>query len=74
MKPSKSSLHSDGLLAVVAGSDTTATTLSSVIYFLLLNTEKFKRLRREIDNYFPPGEGPMDPTQMVGMPYLNGCM
>jgi len=74
VKPSLHTVHSDGLLAVVAGSDTTATAFTAMWYYLLLNPSKFERLRNEIDTYFPPGEEPLEFMRMVNMPYLNGFM
>lgn len=67
-------MYSDGLLAVVAGSDTTATAISALVYFLLRDPVAFKRLRAEIDHYFPRDEEPVNFTRMAGMPYLNACM
>jgi cytochrome P450 len=67
-------IHSDGLLAVIGGSDTTATAFSVLWYYLLLNPAKFDHLRDEIDTYFPSGEEPLDFTRMASMPYLNACM
>lgn len=64
----------DGVLAVIAGSDTTATTLSAMWYYFLKNPDAFERLRAEIDKYFPPGEAPSNFSRMVNMPYLNACM
>ena len=61
--------------AVVAGSDTTATTLSSIFYFLLSNPACFTRLRADIDGAFPPGvKEPTDTTVLAQMPYLNAVM
>jgi cytochrome P450 len=74
VRPSLPVIYSDGLLAVVAGSDTTATTLTVMWYYLLLNPSKFERLINEIDAYFPPGEEPLDFTRMNTMSYLNGCI
>jgi cytochrome P450 len=65
---------SDGILAVVAGSDTTATTLTALWYYLLREPSTFDRLRKEVDAYFPSGEEPLDFTKMANMPYLNACM
>jgi cytochrome P450 len=67
-------IRSDGLIAVIAGSDTTATSLTAILYYLLLEPAKFDRLRSEIDAYFAPGEEPLDSTKMASMPYLNACM
>jgi len=67
-------VQSDGLLAVVAGSDTVATTLTVLWYYFLRNPLVLSRLRDEVDAYFPSGEEPLDFTRMVNMPYLNACM
>lgn len=65
---------SDGLLALIAGSDTAATALSHIFYFLLRNPACYQRLQREIDETFPRGEDTMDFTKQTEMPYLNACM
>jgi cytochrome P450 len=65
---------SDGLLAVIGGSDTAATTFTAIQYYLLLNPSKFDRLRNEIDAFFPHREEPVDFARMANMPYLNACM
>ena len=58
-----------------AGSDTAATTLSHLWYFLLSNPDCFARLRKEIDDAFPRGEDSMrDLTKQGAMPYLNACI
>ena len=74
MKPSMPVVYSDGTLAIIAGADTTATTLTALWYYLLLDPTNVDRLRREVDDYFPPGEEPVDFTRMVTMPFLNACM
>ncbi|PPQ68715.1 hypothetical protein CVT26_003621, partial [Gymnopilus dilepis] len=40
------------LLAIFAGSDTTATVISAAFYLLLTNPDKYKALQSEIDNAF----------------------
>ena len=74
VKPSMQVVMSDGLLAVIGGSDTTATTFTAIQYYFLLYPSKFDRLRNEIDAYFPHGEEPTDFARMANMPYLNACM
>lgn len=75
VKPTMPVIFSDGLLAVIAGSDTTATTFSALFYYLLRDPQKFDRLRDEVDKYFPREEGePLRFTKMVNMPYLNACI
>ncbi|EJD05634.1 high nitrogen upregulated cytochrome P450 monooxygenase 2 [Fomitiporia mediterranea MF3/22] len=64
-----------GELAIVAGSDTTSTTLSGVFFYLLTNPEYYARLREEVDAYFPLGEGePFDGTRLAEMKYLNAVI
>lgn len=64
----------DGLLAIIAGADTTASTLSHVFFRLLSNPETYKRLQAEVDQYYPPGENALDPTHYVRMSYLDAVM
>ncbi|KZP25877.1 high nitrogen upregulated cytochrome P450 monooxygenase 2 [Athelia psychrophila] len=73
-KPTMPVVFSDGGLAIVAGSDTTSTTLSVLWYFLLVHPEHFQRLRAEIDQFFPDRADTIDFTKMAGMPFLNACI
>ena len=64
-----------GELAIVAGSDTTSTTLSGVFFYLLTHPRCYARLREEVDEAFPPGEGePFDGARLAEMKYLNAVM
>ena len=74
-RPSKELIKVDGQVAIGAGGDTAATTLSHLWYLLLSNPGVMAKLRKEVDEYFPPGEeSPMDATVQSNMPYLNACM
>jgi cytochrome P450 len=73
-KPSRPTVTSDGVLAVIAGSDTTATSLAVLWHYLMLNPTAYKRLQEEIDGYFPPDEEPLDYAKMARMPFLNACI
>ncbi|KLO08951.1 high nitrogen upregulated cytochrome P450 monooxygenase 2 [Schizopora paradoxa] len=65
----------DGLLAIVAGSDTTTTALSGIFYYLMTHPLACKKLRAEIDATFPPLEGnPFDTSTLASMPYLNAVI
>lgn len=64
----------DGVLAIVAGSDTTATTLSSLFWALLSHPTAYRRLQAEVDRYYPPGEDASSTTHHLQMKYLNAVM
>jgi cytochrome P450 len=64
----------DGGLAILAGSDTTSSALTAVVYYILCNPAVYKRLQEEVDAAFPSGEEPLDMTRLSHMEWLNGCM
>ncbi|KAH9481263.1 Cytochrome P450 67 [Psilocybe cubensis] len=68
---------SDAFLAIVAGSDTTATVLSNIFFYILSDKMIFERLREEVDHNFPRKEGTApsdDSTKLANMPYLNAVI
>lgn len=83
-------LLSNSALVIIAGSDTTATVLSSLFLYLLStmpapyygSDEKrkhysnyYSRLQAEVDSVFPPGEGdPFDSSKLAEMPFLNAAL
>lgn len=67
-------LIADGMLAVIAGSDTTAIVLSHFLYYMMRHPECAEHLRREIDKAFPNGEEPLDFARLAELPYLNACI
>jgi cytochrome P450 len=74
-KPMMPNIVSDGALAVIAGSDTTAGALAVIFYHLVRYPSYRVRLQSEIDFYSPPpAQGPLDMSVFVNMPYLNACM
>ncbi|KAH8104189.1 high nitrogen upregulated cytochrome P450 monooxygenase 1 [Phellopilus nigrolimitatus] len=73
--PSHDMAVEEGKLAIVAGSDTAATTMSGVFFYLLANPEVLARLRVELDEAFPPGEGdPFDLATLAELPILNAVI
>ncbi|OSD00805.1 high nitrogen upregulated cytochrome P450 monooxygenase 2 [Trametes coccinea BRFM310] len=64
----------DGALAVVAGSDTTSSVLSNLVYCLLTHPEAYARLRSEVDTYYPPGEDALNTKHHADMPYLTAVI
>ncbi|EMD39450.1 hypothetical protein CERSUDRAFT_111756 [Gelatoporia subvermispora B] len=65
---------SDGALAVIAGSDTTANVLTNLFFFLLSEPAEYKRLQAEVDSFFPPGENALDTRFHQEMPILNAAI
>ena len=62
------------MLALVAGSDTTSSTISHLFYFLLLHPECMARLRSEVDSATQNGRNLFDFRRHAELPYLNACM
>ncbi|PYI11324.1 cytochrome P450 [Aspergillus sclerotiicarbonarius CBS 121057] len=63
----------DSELAMAAGSDTTASTLSALLYLLAQHPDKQQRLRQEMESAVPADEEPSH-AALIGKPYLEGCI
>jgi hypothetical protein len=72
--PTFAEVASDGVLAIVAGSDTTATILSSLFWALLTHPTAYRRLQAEVDHYYPPGEDALSTAHHPQMKYLSSVM
>jgi cytochrome P450 len=61
---------------IAAGSDTTAITLSAILYFLIKHPEKAKKLRQEISEYATSGKisDPVTFQEGQKMPYLTAVI
>ncbi|ERF75987.1 hypothetical protein EPUS_01353 [Endocarpon pusillum Z07020] len=67
-------LGHEAQLTVLAGQDTTATTLSSAVYELLANPDKLKKLKEELAATFPDSESPITFSQVEHLPYLGAVI
>ena len=81
-------IANNAFLAIVAGSDTTASVLSNAVYLLLSHPDQYELLRREVDEAFDAhdimldkrvfGEdGTIDKTyseELGGLAFLNAVM
>lgn len=65
-----------GLANINAGSDTTATSLSGILYYLLKNSRVLTKLREEIDDFTARGQLSAHPTfkETQRMPYLDAVV
>ncbi|KAI1782296.1 cytochrome P450 [Ganoderma leucocontextum] len=72
-RPPFQQLVSDGILAMVAGSDTVASTMTSLFACLFAHPEMYERLQEEVDKYYPPGEA-LHTKHHRDMHYLTGVI
>ena len=73
-RPSFEDVAQNGILAIIAGSDTTSSVLTAVIFYLLLNPVAYEHLQEEVDSAFPGGDEPLDALKLSHLEWLNGCM
>ncbi|KAG5638947.1 hypothetical protein H0H81_008447 [Sphagnurus paluster] len=73
-RPAVGAVIADSALAMIAGSDTTATGLSNLFYFLMSHPHCLKRLQAEIDDVFPKDESPLSSSKHSKLPYLTACI
>ncbi|PSR70846.1 hypothetical protein PHLCEN_2v13287 [Hermanssonia centrifuga] len=67
-------LVADGILAIVAGSDTTSSVLSNAFFFLMTHPKVYEQLQAEVDRYYPPGENALDSQHHPKMSYLDAVI
>ncbi|KAL0579555.1 hypothetical protein V5O48_002435 [Marasmius crinis-equi] len=70
-KPNGPQVISDASSAVLGGSDTTSTTVTLLVYYLLTRPKVYERLRKEVDSV---GERWEDTAVQAKMEYLNGVI
>ena len=64
----------EGLLAIIAGAETTAAAATNALYFLIKWPETKNRLQKEIHDALSAYNGDVDYTKFMDLPYLNACM
>ncbi|TBU27644.1 high nitrogen upregulated cytochrome P450 monooxygenase 2 [Dichomitus squalens] len=72
--PAPRQLYDDGVLAVVAGSDTTSSALTSVFNCLLTHPETYAKLQEEVDRFYPTGEDAFSMKHHRDMHYLQAVI
>jgi cytochrome P450 len=66
-------MHANSDLFMIAGTETTATLVSGLFYFLLMNLDKMKKLQDEIRAFFKERED-MSMVHLAQLKYLNVCI
>ncbi|KAJ7080336.1 high nitrogen upregulated cytochrome P450 monooxygenase 2 [Mycena belliarum] len=74
VKPAYKEVVADGVLSVIAGSDTTSTALSCLVCLLLSNPEAYRRVQAEIDYVYPDGESSLDALKHSELQFLTACL
>lgn len=64
----------DAQLAVIAGADTVAITLSNIFYHLAQHSEFQSRLYEELEEMSIPGQDHISDSLLAGKPYLHGII
>ncbi|KAF7344408.1 hypothetical protein MSAN_01922000 [Mycena sanguinolenta] len=73
-KPTLEDAAADGIIAIVAASDTTAFALSSVVWFLLSTPEYYRRVQQELDEVIADGDDPLDTKKYQELHFLSACI
>jgi cytochrome P450 len=66
-------MYGDSRLIIVAGSDTTAATLSYLFYHLASHPDVLRKLRKEVEP-MTEADGGVSHVKIQEAPYLNGCI
>ncbi|KAL4958584.1 cytochrome P450 [Aspergillus filifer] len=69
--PTAIALHDDSRAVLVAGSETTATTLTSTLYYLCKNPEVLRKLQRHLDEAMPGGSSEWAYEKIKNISYLE---
>ncbi|KAF7322339.1 hypothetical protein HMN09_00011600 [Mycena chlorophos] len=76
-RPTLESSAADGIVAVVAASDTTASTMAAFVWLMITNTEARLRVQAELDRVFPDVgdlDALYDPELHQDLEYLTACI
>ncbi|MCJ1268562.1 hypothetical protein MMC22_008450 [Lobaria immixta] len=69
-----SRLSQEAELIITAGQDTTAPTLSTIVYQLLANPDKLNKLKKELADAIPDSTTPPTCQQVDQLPYLSAVI
>ncbi|KAL5398048.1 hypothetical protein PMIN06_005494 [Paraphaeosphaeria minitans] len=69
--PSPEALEDDSRVVIIAGSETTATTLAGVLFFLAKHPEKQRKLQQLLDKAMPGGYSQWSYEQVKSVSYID---
>jgi len=72
--PSEDSVISDGTLAIIAGADTSARSLSALLFFLVTHPVQLARVREEVDSVFGDGGDVLETSKYDRLIFLDACI
>lgn len=67
-------LTGEAALLVGAGSDTSATTIAALLFYMMHNERVYKKLQQEIRSAFDNVEDITYTAKLAGLPYLRACI
>ncbi|KAJ7481150.1 cytochrome P450 [Mycena galericulata] len=73
-KPTFGEVVADGVLSIVAGSDTTSSALSSFVWFILSNPDVYRRVQAEVDVVYQTGDTLLDSSRHAELKFLTACL
>ncbi|KAJ7066107.1 high nitrogen upregulated cytochrome P450 monooxygenase 2 [Mycena amicta] len=74
VKPPLHDVVVDGVLVIVAGSDTSSVALSYFIYCMLCHPEIYARAQAEVDSVYPDAETALDSGRHDELKFLTACI
>lgn len=72
--PSPQALEDDSRVVIIAGSETTATTLASILYFLAKYPSKQKKLQHALDKAMPGGFASWNYEKVASVEYIHNII
>ncbi|KAF8205670.1 high nitrogen upregulated cytochrome P450 monooxygenase 2 [Mycena galopus ATCC 62051] len=73
-KPTFAEVVADGVLSIIAGSDTTSIAVSSFVWFILRHPDIYRRVQDEVDSVYPDGESLLDTFKHDELRFLTACL
>ncbi|KAJ7805627.1 cytochrome P450 [Mycena olivaceomarginata] len=73
-KPTLAEVVADGVLSIIAGSDTTSIAISSFVWFILRNPDIYRRVQGEVDSVYADGDSLLDALKHDELRFLRACL